>query len=411
MKCRKGSRSLVLALLVLLPLFVVSPAAAETVYVYDDLGRLIAVIDQAGDTALYSYDVVGNLLSISRQASSQVSIIEFRPKRGPVGTPVTIFGTGFSTTPSQNSVTFNGTAATVTSSSATEIVVSVPAGATTGPIAVTAPSGSTTSGAPFTITAATDAPTITNFTPTIGTPGTAVTINGTNFETTPTHNKVGFNSTRPIYATVNSAAPTTLGVTVPPGATSGRIAVATPAGQATSSGDFFVPPGYPGYYTAADVVFTGRMVIGGSSFTGSFSVANKIGMVVFDGTIGQNVGLGVYPTTWGTVYVYRPDGVQLVYRVIVGVGGALYMATLPMTGTYTIVFVAQYAGNVTLTLSEEVTGTIAVGGPSVTVSVPRIGQRARITFSATAGQRVSVGGTAMTLSEGLHTSSLPTERR
>ncbi len=42
----------------------------------------------------------------------------------------------YSTTPSQNTVTFNGTAATVTASTATSITTSVPAGATSVTIAV-----------------------------------------------------------------------------------------------------------------------------------------------------------------------------------------------------------------------------------------------------------------------------------
>jgi YD repeat-containing protein len=36
-------------------------------YVYDEIGRLIAVIDRSGDTATYTYDAVGNILSIGRQ--------------------------------------------------------------------------------------------------------------------------------------------------------------------------------------------------------------------------------------------------------------------------------------------------------------------------------------------------------
>ena len=77
-------------------------------YVYDDLGRIAAVIDPAGDTARYTYDAVGNLLSISRQSSTLVSIIEFAPKSGLAGTVVTIYGTGFSPTLGGNTVTFNG---------------------------------------------------------------------------------------------------------------------------------------------------------------------------------------------------------------------------------------------------------------------------------------------------------------
>jgi YD repeat-containing protein len=133
---------------------------AQTVrYIYDELGRLVAVIDQNGDAAIYNYDAVGNFLSIARQSAGSVSILEFTPNGGSVGATVKLYGTGFSATASQNSVTFNGTAATVTSSTTTEIVTSVPSGATTGTIAVTTPSGSATSASAFTVSASA-APTI-----------------------------------------------------------------------------------------------------------------------------------------------------------------------------------------------------------------------------------------------------------
>ena len=120
-------------------------------YFYDELGRLTGASDSQGNTAAYSYDAVGNLLSISVNPSSQVSIVTFDSIAGHVGAAVTISGTGFSTTPSQNTVTFNGTAATVTSASSTQLVVTVPTGATTGPIQVTAPGGSASSSSPFTV--------------------------------------------------------------------------------------------------------------------------------------------------------------------------------------------------------------------------------------------------------------------
>ncbi|HZN00858.1 MAG TPA: carboxypeptidase regulatory-like domain-containing protein, partial [Pyrinomonadaceae bacterium] len=150
-------------------------AAANTnqiKYVYDELGRLVAVIDPSGDTAHYTYDSVGNLVSISRQSSTLVSVLEFTPKIGLAGTVVTIYGTGFSTTPSGNTVTFNGTAAVVSSSTETQIVTSVPAGATTGLISVTTSAGSDSSDVPFVV--GTNGPIITSFTPSIGVSGTAV---------------------------------------------------------------------------------------------------------------------------------------------------------------------------------------------------------------------------------------------
>lgn len=148
---RFGFRGALLVALVLLLVSLAKASAGNVTYVYDELGRLTGVIDPSGNAATYKYDAVGNLLSIQRTSSSQTSIIGFTPSRGPTGTTVTIYGTGFSATASQNAVTFNGTVATVTSSTTTSIVTSVPSGATTGPISVTSPSGSASSANPFTV--------------------------------------------------------------------------------------------------------------------------------------------------------------------------------------------------------------------------------------------------------------------
>jgi hypothetical protein len=201
-------------------------AHADITYHYDELGRLRAVIDpsQTDGTAIYSYDANGNILSIIRQPASQVSIIEFVPKRGAIGSTVKIQGTGFSATPSQNALAFNGTAATVIAASAHELTVTVPVGATTGALGVTVSgAGSATSSEPFTVTAASLAPTITSFSPTLGAAGTAVDVTGTNFETLPAANAVRFagNELRAAVTTATSSALTTK---VPPGAVSGNCA-------------------------------------------------------------------------------------------------------------------------------------------------------------------------------------------
>src|SRR5580700_5408367 len=106
-------------------------------YFYDPLGRLVGVIDTSGNAAAYSYDPVGNLLAITRYTAGQASVLDFTPSSGPVGTVVTISGTGYSATVSQDTVAFNGKTATITSATVNQIIVTVPSGATTGPIKVT----------------------------------------------------------------------------------------------------------------------------------------------------------------------------------------------------------------------------------------------------------------------------------
>ena len=78
-------------------------------------------------------------------------------------------------------------------------------------------------------------PLLSGFTPTSAAVGQSVTIEGLNFVAGGT--TVTFNG---VAATGVSAAPTQISVTVPAGATSGRIRVATAGGSATSSSDFIV---------------------------------------------------------------------------------------------------------------------------------------------------------------------------
>lgn len=84
------------------------------------------------------------------------------------------------------------------------------------------------------------APTVTGMSPSSGTVGTTVTINGTNFSGTLANNTVRFNGTQ---ATVTGATTTSLTVTVPSGATTGTVSVATAGGTAASSGSFTVNAG------------------------------------------------------------------------------------------------------------------------------------------------------------------------
>jgi YD repeat-containing protein len=121
-------------------------------YAYDPLGRLVAVVDGSGNAAQYKYDAVGNLTSISTTTSSTTSVFTFAPVNGPVGMTVTIYGDGFSTTPSQNTVKFyNGVVAAVSASTIATLTVTVPSSAAYGPITVTGPHGTATSSQYFTV--------------------------------------------------------------------------------------------------------------------------------------------------------------------------------------------------------------------------------------------------------------------
>ena len=63
-------------------------------------------------------------------------VYSISPSERPKATLVTINGTNFGTTLAENEVTFNGKPATITGASATQLTVSVPPAAGSGPIVV-----------------------------------------------------------------------------------------------------------------------------------------------------------------------------------------------------------------------------------------------------------------------------------
>jgi N-acetylneuraminic acid mutarotase len=171
------------------------------------------------------------------------SITNLTPESGLEGALITIAGTHFSTTPAENLVTFNGVNAEVTTSTATQLTVTVPTGATTGKVEITVKGNTVTSATDFIVL---HAPVINSFTPSTGLPATStgfdgatITVTGNYFSTVPAGNTVKFNGTS---ATVVTATETQLTVQVPAGASTGKISVAVENREALSTNDFTVLP-------------------------------------------------------------------------------------------------------------------------------------------------------------------------
>src|SRR5438874_7678903 len=120
-----------------------------TSYVYDDNGRLHAVISPSGEAVVYEYDAAGNITSIRRLASDALAIFSFSPHEGMPGDQVTIVGIGFGS--GVTAVSFNGASAAIVSVTASRLIVTVPGAATTGLITVTTARGSVSTATPFTI--------------------------------------------------------------------------------------------------------------------------------------------------------------------------------------------------------------------------------------------------------------------
>jgi len=194
------------------------------------------------------------------------TISSFDPTIGPVGTLVTLTGTNFSDV---TSVTFNGVTGIFTLDSATQLRVSVPPGAATGPIAATSPAGTAVSATNFVVTFT---PSISSFTPTTGPVGTPVVITGNNFNGT---TDVKFNGVSAIFTTNSN---TQVSTSVPSGATTGQIIMTNAAGSGHSIDDFVVihPPAISSF-NPVNGMAGAPITITGTNF-------NTVSSLTFNGT-------------------------------------------------------------------------------------------------------------------------------
>ena len=160
------------------------------------------------------------------------TITGFTPASGPVGTSVTVTGTGLS---GATAAFVNGTAGTITGTpTAGSLTFTVGAGSTSGPVSVNTPGGTATSGSSFTVV---PPPFISSFSPTSGPVGTRVTVTGTDLNGA---TAVRVNGTAGTLVGTPSA--TSLTFRVNAGSTSGPISVTTAGGSGTSSASFTVVP-------------------------------------------------------------------------------------------------------------------------------------------------------------------------
>jgi hypothetical protein len=127
---------------------------------------------------------------------------------------------------------------------------------------------------------------------------------------------------------------------------------------------------------------------------------SQSGDYTFTGAAGQRLGLGVNAVTTTTsgsrisIQIIRPDNSTTLIDCgyFYAAGGNCNLPMLPSDGTYTI-RVAPYtvgdASSFNLTLSSDVTGVLTAGTVS-TFTTSRMGQNGRYTFTATAGQDMTL---------------------
>jgi protocatechuate 3,4-dioxygenase beta subunit len=121
-------------------LTVTVPSGAST-------GKIAVTVN--GQTGTSSND-----FTVTTSSSTADLAITSFTSSGSAGSSIVITGTGFSTTAASNTVTINGVVATVVSATATQLVVTVPSGATSGVVAVTVNGVTVTSATSFTVTTA-----------------------------------------------------------------------------------------------------------------------------------------------------------------------------------------------------------------------------------------------------------------
>ncbi|MFF0151934.1 IPT/TIG domain-containing protein, partial [Micromonospora sp. NPDC005203] len=366
-------------------------------YSYDDGGRLTGVNDTAGAGARYSYDKTGNLTGVTRHSAAQVTVLGVSPSRGAAGAEVTITGTGFAATTASNTVTFNGVAATVTAAGPTRLTATVPAGATTGTVQVTVAGTSASLPRPFTVESL-PVPAITGFSPTSGVPGDTVTISGTGFDPDKARDVVEFNGIR---ARVTAATATSLTAVVP-GTSSGRIAVRTPGGVATSAARFATAPGP---FALGKIVSTTDLTINGPAQAATVGTSGKVALLRFDGTKGQRISLVFTGNTFGgaiDVRLFTATNTELSdnqYTAAYRPNGdtSFSLPTLPDTGTYQVVVdPGSRTGAINARVVADVDGGALSESAGTSATISQAGQRVRFTFKGIAGRPYSVGVTGST---------------
>jgi gliding motility-associated-like protein len=155
-------------------------------------------------------------------SAQQPVINSFNPTSGPAGTTVIITGSNFSLNGGDNIVRFGNLQADLYAATSTQLTVTVPNGASSGPISVTVNGLTGNSNMPFNVTPQSDPPFINSFSPTSGPVGTTVTINGMNFSQNPENNIVVFGNDT---ATVTGGNQNQITVLVPEGADGQNISV------------------------------------------------------------------------------------------------------------------------------------------------------------------------------------------
>jgi uncharacterized repeat protein (TIGR01451 family) len=209
-----------------------SPTLADFTNVSDNV---LLVVVPAGAT-IGPLEVMAGASGVSTTSNFLVApvITSFSPQSGASPTMVSIMGANFVS--NGTTVVFPGVSTKVSAKylAPTEVAAAVPAGAGNGPITVYTSAGTNVSANSFLASAL---PTISSFSPSTATNGATVEIFGGNFFSPAT---LKFGSVTDSFSIVST---TEIIATVPAGAVTGPITVATTNGSATTTSNFVTSAG------------------------------------------------------------------------------------------------------------------------------------------------------------------------
>ena len=223
--------------------------------------QIVATVPAAASTG-YVKVMAGGISSnqnvIFNVPAPQITSIS--PASGVVGTQVTINGSGFQSTRGNSSAAFNGYSGTIVSWSDTQIVTTVPASATTGPVQVWVNSTGSNQDISFTM----PAPAIVNLTPSIGPVGTQVQVNGSGFGATQGTSTLTFypNAT----PTIVSWSDTQIITTLPAAASTGSVRVTVGGVPSNTNINFTVPAPQVASISPSSGVVGTQVTVNGSGF-------------------------------------------------------------------------------------------------------------------------------------------------
>ena len=195
------------------------------------------------------------------------------------------------------------------------------------------------------------------------------------------------------------------GTTLSTGSGNGTVFVDTVALPVSGTYAVSIDPLLTGTGTTTVTVYevvdgTGSITIDGPAVPISVRTPGQKIRLTFSGVTGQRVS--VWGANAGTVLLYmplavlKPDGTTLA-SMTGGNNAFLEPPALPVPGTYTVLVdpYQHHTGSGTVRLYDvaDVTAGMTIGGPAVQVTTTKPGQKARLTFSGTAGQRINAVGT------------------